>query len=362
MIFTIHNEGKIAFKRLSNADLARSAKSHQTHIGLSIDSLTFMPDDKTEYQAMLIYNDFCDILRCEIAKIHRANGRLDAPNIKKGGRDTNNVVSKIRSFASKKPLKDFYLLWFGLEDSLTPVFLLIESGSADFNQLNSSCSFSSLGDRDIVILERGDRRFQSVLSYVKSKLESVTVELQKDLEYVAEVDSASPKFKDADVKRAKSYIYALGRAGEDLINEYLNVQKHNNKIKDFEWANKSGEQGKPYDFHITHTNNSEQWIDVKTTEHEFEQSIIVSKNEVNFIETKQTYEYAVFRVYSKTEIQAKLKICSDCLAYIKKLNRDIDYIKQSMADYRAAIVNYKIAIEPSNMSFKHISEEIGLPV
>ena len=360
MIFEIHHEGKIAFKKLSDADLERSASSNQTHIGLSKDSLTFMPDNKKEYSAMLVYKGFCDILRCEIAKIHRADGRWDAPNIKKGGRDTNNVVSKIRSFAQKSPNKDFYLIWFGL-DSLTPVFWLIEGDSYDFNLLDQYCNLSTLSDRKIVILERDNLNFQSVLKYAQEKLENVTIDLQKDLEYAVEVDTENPKFKDADVKKAKSYIYELGKAGENLINEYLSIQKHKREINDFEWANKSGEQGKPYDFYISHINGSEQWVDVKTTEHEFEQSIIVSKNEVKFITEKRNIEYAVFRVYSKTELNAKLKVCSDCLAYIKKLYRDIDYMTQSMSDYRAAIVNYKIAIEPSDMSFKQISPEISLP-
>ncbi len=34
---------------------------------------------------------------------------------------------------------------------------------------------------------------------------------------------------------------------------------------------------------------------------------------------------------------------------------------QSMSDYRASIVNYKIAIEPCGLSFKQISSEIKLP-
>lgn len=360
MLFEIHKEGKIALKRLSDADLARSDRSHQTHIGLSDDSLTFMPNDKKAYSGMLVYKGYCDILRCEIARIHRADGRYDATNIKKGGRDAENIVSKIRLFAEKSPQKDFYLVWFGL-DSLTPVFWLIEDGSYDFKLIDGYCKLSQLKDRKIEILKEGNLYFYQVLNVAKEKLEDVTVDLQKDLEYAVEIENDNPKFKDSDIKKARRYIYELGRTGETLINEYLSVQKHKHEIYDYEWVNKSAEQGKPYDFYIKHTNGKEQWVDVKTTEHEFDQSIIVSKNEVKFITEKKNLEYAVFRVYSKTEIEAKLKICSDCLKYIKKLYRDIDYMTQSMADYKAAIVNYKIAIVPSDLSFKQISPEILLP-
>ena len=358
MLFEIHKEGKIAYKRLSDADLKRSESSHQTHIGLSIESLTFMVDDKTEYSAMLIYKGYCDILSCEIAKIHRENGRIDAPKISMG-RKPNNVVNKIRSFAEESANKDFYLLWFGL-DSLTPVFWLIEESSYDYSLLNNYCDFVRLRDKKIVVLERDDLVFPNVLKYIQSRIENVTLKLQKDLEFSVETETDDPKFRDADVKKARKYIYELGKQGELLIDEYLNRQKSERIVSYYEWMNKSGEQGKPFDFYIKYSNGLEQWVDVKTTEHEFEQAVIVSKNEIKFITEKESPKYAIFRVYYLKELQAKLKVCSECLKYIKKLYRDIDYMTQSMSDYKAAMMNYKIAFEPSPDSFKRISDEILL--
>ena len=358
MLFEIHKEGKIAYKRLSDADLKRSESSHQTHIGLSIESLTFMADDKTEYSAMLIYKGYCDILICEIAKIHRENGRIDAPKISMG-RKTDNVVNKIRSFAKESANKDYYLLWFGL-DSLTPVFWLIEEDSYDFNLLNNYCDFIHLKDKKIVVLERNNFVFPNVLQYIQSRIENVTLKLQKDLEISVEMEADNPKFRDADVKKARKYINELGKQGETLIDEYLNIQKTEKLISYYEWINKNGEQGKPFDFYIKYSNGLEQWIDVKTTEHEFEQAVIVSKNEIKFITEKEAPKYAIFRVYFFKELQAKLKVCSECLKYIKKLYRDIDYMTQSMSDYKAAMINYKIAFEPGPNSFNSITEEIAV--
>lgn len=360
MIFEIHNEGKIAYKRLSDADLKRSATSHQTHIGLSNDLLTYMPDEKRAYTAMLIYEDYCDVLRCEIAKILRASGRKDATNIKTGGRNEDNVVSKIRSFAKEMPQSAFYLVWFGL-DSLMPVFWLIREGSKDYSALNSYCGFSSLKDRKIVILKSDSLNFLQLLNTAQKKIEKVSLNLQRELEFAVEIEKDTPQFKDADVNKVRSYINELGKAGENLINEFLSILKHNKVIEDYQWANKSGEQGKPFDFYINGIDGSEQWIDVKTTEHDFRHSIIVSKNEVKFITEKRDIEYAVFRVYSKKETEAKLKVCTKCLDYMKKLYRDIDYMTKSMSDYGASMVNYKIAVEPSDSSFHGISPEMLLP-
>lgn len=359
MLFEIHSEGKIAFKRLSDADLKRSPQSHQTHIGLSNDSLTFMQDNKKEYTAMLIYNAYCDIVNCEVGKILRKSGRWDAPNIKTGATTGTSAVRQIRAFAKEKSTKQFYLLWFGL-DSGTPVFWLICEDSYDFQYLNSLCHFDKLGATEIKILEQSDLVFPTVLDFIRGRLENVSVNLQKDLEYTAEIESDNPKFKDSDVKKAKSYIQDLGRKGEEIVNEYLDREKFEQRVVEYEWANKSSEVGKPFDFRIRYSNGQEQWMDVKTTEHEFEQAIIISKNEIRFITEKKNPEYSIYRVYSKSETEARLKVCSGCLRYIQKLQRDIDYMTKSMSDYKAGIVNYKIAFEPGSHSFTQISNEIRL--
>ena len=357
MLFEIHSEGKIAFKRLSDADLKRSPLSHQTHIGLSNDSLTFMQDNKMEYNAMLIYNSYCDIISCEVGKILRKSGRWDAPNIKTGASSGDSVVRKIRAFAKEKESVPFYLLWFGL-DSGTPVFWLIAEGSYDYGILNQYCHFNALGATEIRIVHLGESHFSDILDFVRMRLENASVNLQKDLELTAEIESDNPKFKDSDVKKAKSYIQDLGRKGEELINGYLDRERFDKRVLEYEWSNKSSEVGKPYDFWIRYANGQEQWMDVKTTEHEFEQAIIISKNEIRFISEKKSPEYSIYRVYSKAENEARLKICTGCIQYIKKLQRDIDYMTQSMSDYKAGIVNYKIAFEPGAHCFNNISQEI----
>lgn len=360
MLFDIHPENRISFKRLSDADLKRSGKSHQTHIGLSNKSLTYMQDDKAEYSAMFIYEFFCDILPCEVGKILRKDGKMDAPNIKTGGAGSESKVVKcIRDFAAQKPDIPFYLLWFGL-DSGTPLFWLIAKDSPDYIKLNGICNLEGVKDKKIVTLDSSNPKFPSILHYARTRLESVTIDLQKDLEISAEVDVDNPKFKDSDVKKAKSYIQELGRQGEEMINEYLQKEVFAHRVSSYEWANQSSEKGQPFDFFVKHSSGLEQWVDVKTTEHEFDQQVIISKNEINFIANKNNQEYAIYRVYSKEETSAKLKVCSHCLKYIKKLQRDIDYMTASLSDYRASIVNYKIAFEPSVKCFESISSEIYL--
>ena len=63
MFFTIHNEQKIGYKCLTDADLGRRHTSHQTHIGLFDDVLTFLPNNAELDDAMLIYKHKCAICK-----------------------------------------------------------------------------------------------------------------------------------------------------------------------------------------------------------------------------------------------------------------------------------------------------------
>ena len=44
MFFELNDEKRIGYKQLTDADLGRSLLSHQTHIGLFDDVLTYLPN------------------------------------------------------------------------------------------------------------------------------------------------------------------------------------------------------------------------------------------------------------------------------------------------------------------------------
>lgn len=64
MFFFFFNiENRIGLKKLSDADLGKSVKSNQTHIGLYNDVLTFLGNNVVT-SAMLIYGNYCQLLDC----------------------------------------------------------------------------------------------------------------------------------------------------------------------------------------------------------------------------------------------------------------------------------------------------------
>lgn len=87
MFFEVHSEKKIGIKKLSLNDLGLKETGHQTHIGLYQHVLDFLPDNHVEKAAILIYDDYCEILNCDYGKISRSTGKIEAPNIKSGSRN-----------------------------------------------------------------------------------------------------------------------------------------------------------------------------------------------------------------------------------------------------------------------------------
>jgi len=80
MFFELHEERKIGYKQLSNADLGTRKTSNQTHIGLAKNVLTFMSNrDAIGEDSIFIYENSFDYLDAHFDRIERADGTFDAP-------------------------------------------------------------------------------------------------------------------------------------------------------------------------------------------------------------------------------------------------------------------------------------------
>ena len=115
--FELHDEKIIGYKALTDADLGRRITSHQTHIGLFDDVLTFLPNEPIiEDSAMFIYESNTDILSLNFDRIANPDGTFRSPKIKVGGRGTVSLVSTIREIA-RNAAGDitWFLFWFGLQ-------------------------------------------------------------------------------------------------------------------------------------------------------------------------------------------------------------------------------------------------------
>ena len=160
MRLNLHNERRISAKRLNNSDLNRRGTTHQTHIGLCDDSLTFRDPANSrgrrrkKFSALLFHDDRLYVEPCEIKKITRKSGKRECTKVSMGNRNSDNLVKKIREITSGSD-RDFYMMWFAT-DKKVPVFLLLEEGSENYNKFNGICDFRSIPNNKMVTFTGSD--------------------------------------------------------------------------------------------------------------------------------------------------------------------------------------------------------------
>lgn len=115
-----------------------------------------------------------------------------------------------------------------------------------------------------------------------------------------------------DLQRAIRAAEEVGRAGEELVDQYLRNQKKNGLIKDFVWESEKNAVA-PYDFKLLTRDGQEIEIDVKSTSGEFERRIHISTAELLEISKRQ---YHIYRVYEVSDAGGSLRIAMDVSALV----------------------------------------------
>lgn len=353
-MFTFFNiEKRIGLKKLSGADLGTSSTSNQTHIGLFNDVLTFL-EDSTSTTAMLVHDSYCEILDCFFDRIENPDGTFRSPKIRMGSSSSDSIVSKIRKFAEEQPNDEWYLLWSSLENK-DLVFWLINKNSADF------WIIENLVKANIHIITEQDSAYKPLKLAMVKKINSVSVDIQKEIEIISQVGDLARKFKAYDVEKAGKQFAAIGKKGEELINEYLVHELAAKRISSFEWMNKSRESGLPYDFVIRPVSSVKQFIDVKSTRFDFKQSIIFSSQEIAFAHNcaNAVAEYAVYRVFNMSDNTGLLSICNNCSNYMNDLNADIERFRTVITPTKTTLLKMSLSVSPEDC-FSSINTPIKL--
>lgn len=341
-------EKRIGLKKLSNADLGTSETSKQTHIGLYNDVLQFLGDSVVT-TAMLVYGNYCQMLDCYFDRIENPDGTYRSPKIRIGKKDEDSVVSKIREFALTDATADWYLVWSGLENK-DLVFWLINSKSNDFSVIKDL-----VGLKTHIITDE-DNVYASLKNIMVNKINQSSVDIQKEIEIISQTGIQSKKYKPFDLEKAKKNMAFVGKRGEELVNEYLEQLKNMHKVESFVWMNKSKESGLPYDFIL----NQKEYIDVKSTRFDFTQNIVFSNQEVDFAnQQKSEFDYSVYRVFDLTESNANLKICTQCMPYMEKLNKNVQTFNKAIIQSKTRLLGLNVAVSPTDC-FGNIQDTIRL--
>lgn len=345
MFFNLHSEGKIGYKKLTDADLG-TGTSHQTHIGLFGDIFTFLFDREVEKQAMLIYDNKCTFVDCYFDRIENPDGSFRSPKIKKGERNAVSVVTCIRDKVRTLPLDyDWYLIWFGLENE-DMVFYFFNNHSIDYNTISKFLDIESSGRVD-----KKSQEFDTLISYLGKIVDESGIEIIKELEVASQVDNTvsqvhpEKRYRQIDLENANKIFKETGRRGEELIAEYLDRLKTKKQIFNYLWVNKSLESGLPYDFSIQENNQNIIHVDVKSTLYRFEQKLIFSGQEIEFI--TQIPNYKIYRVYNLSDEESEsLRICDDSKQFASNINPLISDFHNKIQSLEAELHSVKLAVSP----------------
>ncbi|MDE6605461.1 MAG: DUF3883 domain-containing protein [Clostridia bacterium] len=345
MFFKLHDENRIGYKELTDADLGRSTTSHQTHIGLFDDVLTFLPNNASIDDSMMIYDNNIDYLSLNFDRIENPDHSFRSPKIRCGNRNEISVVTYIRDKSkSMENSVKWYLFWFGLESGQT-VFFLFNDKSQTFNEI------SALGINLVARVKNrltpADNAYSTLLNYLENLVNKTGAKVVQDLEVVAQTDKQLPnkKYRDYDVNKAKEIFAKIGKEGEFLVNQYFATQKQRGLISNYKWVNEKEESGLPYDFFFETLQGEIIYLDVKTTNYQFSQKMVFSSQEIGFA-MSELNKYCIYRVYKDENGKHCLKICSNTRDLFTVIQNKTTIYENDLVEF-AIIESIKMAINPT---------------
>lgn len=158
-------------------------------------------------------------------------------------------------------------------------------------------------------------------------------------------------FEQAQKKRRENE--RIGQIGEEYVNSYLHKLEDNGDIKSVGWVSRADAYS-PHDFFIS-KNNTDIFIEVKSTRGDFESEIHISLNQLKEM-SYDTKTYHIYRIFNIDEVSktAKLRIAED----VKNFAKEILKVFKSLEALKVDVDS--ISVLPSNLNFQEEIKEIEL--
>jgi hypothetical protein len=383
----------ISIKKITLPEFGLKETSNQSHIGLF--SKTFEAIDlekselilkvehssaKSEKNYFLASNLIFKNRSYETISIlkyikDKNTNKYRSPAIRKGNQNEMAKYQNLEStydkiiYLSESNCKkiNYFLISLYLETGEL-IFILIEENSSDFVYLKELLKIPNLKDPIDGVDEKWKRHFTKndvefipFSTFISDKYNSSNEEYLSELEIASQTGEENvtrrviPRIRD--IEKANELFKNIGLKGEELLYQYFELQKNNSFIKNFKWMNQSKETGMPYDFEITNNDNSIIYSDAKSTGYRFEQKMVFSSSELNFV-NKNKDNYLVHRIYD-IDTAPKFKICDNVYEiselFLPKFNGFYHEMKSMSLD----IQSLKIAV-PSDLDILHFQQPVAL--
>ena len=359
MFYNLHRNAVIGYKKLSAADLGIS-RGHTSHIGLYEDTLSFIDGYyQNMVSAQLIYDNHIQEVISYLEPITNEDGSIRSPRIRIGDENQlsslqlNSVAREIRKITASDIAIDWYVLWFGLE-SEELVFLLLKENSSDYKQITSL-----IGNLNKGMITQGSLKFNRVITFLNTKINNLNFTYFEELELLSQVNdgtlTARKKPRRYDIEKAQKIFQEIGRKGEEIVNEHLNRLVYSREIKSFQWMNQNNESGLPFDFEIQKNDGNLFYSDSKATSYRFEQKMIFSSQELQFI--NQNRNYMIHRVFNINETP-QLRVCQNIADITDKFVSNYDKFDSDLQEENLYVNSVKISVPPTNRSLNFYDKVI----
>ncbi|MFV0230781.1 DUF3883 domain-containing protein [Empedobacter falsenii] len=354
--FEINETTIIGWKQLSQSDLGLKKSGNQTHIGLFKKTLQFWDEGNNISSSKLIYKGQIFELLLILDFIKRKDGRIEAPKIRKGELEDlvidgilyNSVTRKIWEIVRNINIdNNWYLVWYGLSSSEI-VFYIIEENSDEFIGLKEI--IKNLGKKTRGTISKSNKFFFKAIKFLESLIILNNIDFYKEIELIADCEKFSENtfnLSSSEINKAKLYFQQVGRKGEELIFKYFIGLKSQKEINNIKWLNEIEESYKPYDFEVVSNDGTIYYIDVKTTDFDFDQKLIVSTNEFNFI-NQNPINYHIYRVYNLNNNEPSLRICRNINQIGEHIINHTNQLTTNLSPFSTTIQSLKFAIQPNN--------------
>ena len=285
--------GGIGLKRLSDADIGRAGRSHQTHIGLLGNTVTL---EKNEFYTKLVYENIYYHGISTIDFITNPDGSTRSPKLRTGENYDESTYKKIKELCIKD--KEYHILY--VQTAIDEIhFVLFYTNSNLHTRLVEILEYNT------VTTKNPWKKFENWSEVQKQAIRKLLYALIKvpEKDHEKEIEdiilsggtSVPRTIKEEDFEKIRASCQETGRKGEELLNNYLINQRNSQNIKDFIWLNENHESYKPFDFEITNIAGTINYVDAKTTKHSFEQPFYMSLQEIEF---SSHNPYSIYRLYN----------------------------------------------------------------
>lgn len=292
------------------------------------------------------YNIQRKIVRSENSKNWRLNG------------ETIPTLSETTRF-NVLEAGDFAI--FDFNEGMTPssvTIVFIATGVPEDRTIHDALD-SYLGPRKMIALSSSELEsvVRSTDAVEEHPIFRVTVDVDQpdsELEEVALGGSLKPRRRGIrsrpsmrvisreDLLKAKENADSTGRRGEQFVNDYLTKLQAERSIRNFRWVSDENAVSS-YDFRI-HDGVSEVFVDVKSTQGEFERDLHVSYNELLQMATGPE-RYDIYRVYEIKESSAQLRIARDMKSFSERILSVLNTLPEE-------ITSDSISFPPSLLQFE----------